>query len=121
MMIVTVLVAAVGAAGCAKRLGYTELNEPGHMKAFYLWYTGSQKSAAIQVNKGQSIYLAYNSKVEKGLLSVAVVDGQGQEVMNLPTGKRGIKEVKNLAGGQYFLVVQAEGSKGFFNIYWEVR
>ena len=107
--------------GCTKRFGYTSMNVPGHMKASYVWYTGLQRSAAIQVDEGESIYLAFNSKVEKGSLAVAVVDSRGQEIMNLPTGKRGVKEVKSPAAGQYFLVARAEGSKGFFDIFWEVR
>lgn len=118
-IIMLLLVMIIG--GCTKRLGYTSMNVPGHMKASYTLYTGSQRSAAIQVDEGQSIYLAFNSKMEKGSLSLTVVDGQGQEVMNLPTGKRGIKEVKKPAGGQYFLVVRAEETKGFFDIFWEVR
>lgn len=120
-IIMALLIIPLITGGCAPRLGYKELNAPGHMKASYTLYSGSQRSAAIQVDKGQSLYLAYNSEVEKGSLSMAVVDGQGQEVMNLSTGKRGVKEVKNPAGGQYFLVVRAEGSKGFFDIFWEVR
>lgn len=107
--------------GCTKRLGYTGTNIPGHIKASYMLYSGSEKSAVIQASTGQTIYFAYSSKVEKGALTMTVIDEQGRELVNLPAGKPGVKELDIQNNGKYFVVVRAEAAKGFFDIYWEVR
>lgn len=63
-------------AGCGQsqvQLGWIESNQPGHFRASYAMFSGSEVRRA-RAGAGETLVLQYDAKVDKGALAIRVED-----------------------------------------------
>lgn len=120
ILLTMAILVTITLSGCTKRIMWSGNDLPGHKKASYKSFTGTE-ARAFQVQKGQTVSFEYDSKVDKGTLSIKVLDSAKNEVMELPTGEKGSKELKVEKEGKYKLVITGDKTGGSFDIRWKVQ
>lgn len=89
------------------------------MKASFSVLSGTDKKS-IDIKEGSTVKVKYNVKVDKGQLSVKLVDPDNKEVISFEANKKGEKEIKAEKGGSYNVIIEADKAKGSYSLDWNI-
>jgi hypothetical protein len=121
----TLVVLAVVLVACSQssiRLGWVETSSPGHLKATYAEFTGTE-ARTVLVQPGKTLYLEYDAKVDQGSLLLEVEDPYGKPVwcVSLCEDCGETKALPVNSAGCYTVSVQGKAAKGGFDLKWEQK
>ena len=103
-------------------IGLRETHLPGLWRASYSTFTGS-KSDVFQADAGQTLDLEYNAQVDKGMLSIQVVN-PGDEVVWEASLKEDQAETTQVSldhSGRYAIRITGEETGGSWDLKWYVE
>lgn len=119
-ILVVLISTATFFSGCTTKIGWIATELPGHYKASYISFTGT-KTAVFNADKGQTVNVHYQSSNKNGELSIAILDSQGNKLLDIPINTEGSKELKINQKGKYKIIIQAKAAKGNYDIQWEIN
>jgi hypothetical protein len=107
-------------AGCDQssiRLGWVETSSPGHLKASYGEFTGTE-TRTVLAQPGETLYLEYDVEVNRGNLRLEVDDPYGQAIwcVALCTDCGETKALPVSKAGCYTISIQGEATEGSFDL-----
>lgn len=116
---------AVLVAGCGQssvRLGWVETSSPGHLKATYDEFTGLETRTML-TQPGDTLYLEYDARVERGKLSLEVEGPLGETVWctALCNDCGETRTLPVTSPGCYTISIRGEATEGGFDVKWEQR
>lgn len=120
LLLLVVLVAGCGQSSV--RLGWVETSSPGHLKATYDEFTGVA-TQTVPTQPGETLYLVYDARVEKGRLSLEVEGPLGETVWCtvLCNDCGETRTLPVTMPGCYAISVRGEATEGSFDVKWEQR
>jgi hypothetical protein len=112
----------VGCSQGAVRLGWVETSSPGHFKATYGEFTGTE-TLTVLAQPGETLYLEYDAEVGGGSLCLEVDDLYRETVwcVSLCEDCRETKALSVNRAGCYTISVQGEATEGGFDLRWEQK
>ncbi|MCE3199034.1 hypothetical protein JI735_14245 [Paenibacillus sonchi] len=119
-LLLALIVGSLLLAGCEKQVMYVGSSTPHQMKASYWLLSGTEKKT-LKLKKGDTLYLSYASKVEKGELSMKLYDPDHKLFKELETNKKGEEEVEIQQTGSYKLEVVGAGAKGSYKVSYKTK
>ena len=124
-LMAALLLVAVLVAGCGQssvRLGWVETSSPGHLEATYDEFTGVE-TRTVSTQPGETLYLEYDARVERGRLQLEVGGPLGEPVwcVALCNDCGETRTLPATTPGCYSISVQGEATEGSFNLKWEQR
>jgi hypothetical protein len=112
----------VGCGQSSVRLGWVETSLPGHLKATYEEFTGTETST-VSVQSGKTLYLEYDAEVSSGGLHLEIDDPYGETIwcVFLCENCGETKALPLSKAGCYTISVRGEAAEGGFDVKWEQR
>jgi hypothetical protein len=110
----------VGCSQSSSRFGWVETSSPGHVKATYAEFNGTE-TRTVLAQPGETLYLEYDAEVDNGSLQLEVYDPYGETVWCVALC-RDCGETKALPvymAGCYTISVRGEATEGGFDLKWE--
>ena len=109
--------------GCGQsriRLGWVETSSPGHLKASYGEFTGTE-TRTVLAQPRETLYLEYDAEVNRGSLRLEVDGPYGQAVwcVALCDDCGASKALPVSKAGCYTISVRGEATEGSFDLRWE--
>jgi hypothetical protein len=120
LIICTILIAAAMLTGCTRRVMWSGNSYPGNMEAKFQYFNGEEKTP-FNLKQGDSVTFTYDSKVEKGTLSIKVVSPDNKDVLELESNKQGTKDLKAETGGKYKVVIAGAEAGGSYDVKWKIN
>jgi hypothetical protein len=123
LMAATLVVLAGFLVGCSQssvRLDWVETSSPGHIKATYAEFTGTE-TRTVLAQPGETLYLEYDAEVSKGGLYLEVDDPYREAIwcVFLCDDCGETKALPLKRAGCYTISVQGEAAEGGFDLKWE--
>lgn len=115
-MWLVVALAAYGLTACASS------DVPGKLAYEYVAFSGV-KTSEFDARAGETIALHYDVVVDKGLLTILLVDPQREIVWGKEFDDDATEDVAidAIRGGTYSLVVEGVATAGSFDVTWKVE
>jgi hypothetical protein len=117
------LIVLVGCGGGFTCRGCVENSVPGHLTYRYQYLNGTI-TRRVNTNEGGILTVDYQATVETGTLTMRVLDPDGKAVweqtFNAGEDAASSVEVDLAQGGRYQLVVEAQETRGAFELDWQV-
>lgn len=102
------------------RLNSSFSSSKGHMKASFGTLSGSDMKY-VNFSKGENVDFKYKSKIEKGSLSIKLVDSDDNTVLEFEVNKSGTESLEIQKDDKYKVVIEGEKAKGSYDISWTVN
>ena len=125
-LLATMLVMLVGLlVGCDQsgvRVGWVEASSPGHVKAEYAQFTGTE-TRTVLAQPGETLYLEYDAKVDRGSLHLEVDNPYGETIWctSLCEDCGETKELPVKEAGCYTISIRGEATEGSFDLKWKQK
>ena len=138
ILLTTALLVVAGLfVGCGARsslrIGWLESGRPGHVTARYRTFSGVERKS-FRAKKNEAVEIDYEVEVEKGTLTLSVVDPDGEtvweETFEETQGDGGASRT-SFSGdyalepvpqaGRYKLRIEGDQTGGRFDVSWDVR
>lgn len=127
-LLAVLLISMTALVGCSNarssiRIGWVSINSGADQKvARYATFTG-RESALVRLTPGQTLNLDYVTEVNKGALSIAVLNPNNQVIWEvfLEAGRNDSVELNAEQGGTYELVIEGQNTSGRFDVSWDVE
>ncbi|AIQ67192.1 hypothetical protein [Paenibacillus graminis] len=119
-LLLLALIGTLLLAGCEKQLMYAGSNTPHQIKASYRLLSGKEKKT-LKLKEGDTVFLSYASKVEKGELSMKLYDPDHKLFKELETNKEGEEELKIQQSGSYKLEIVGTDTRGSFKVSYKIK
>ncbi len=126
ILMAATLVVLVGLlVGCSQssiRLGWVETSSPGHLKATYAGFTGTE-TRTVLAQPGETLYLEYDAEVDNGSLHLEVDDPCGGAIwcVSLCENCGETKALPVYRASCYTISVRGEAAEGGFDLKWEQK
>lgn len=114
VVILTVLTA------CQERAMWVGNSYPGNMEARYKYFNATE-AVTFNLKEGDTVAFTYDSKVDKGSLSIKIVDPDNKTVMELQSNQKGTEELKAEKGGNYKVIIKGSKASGSYDVKWEIE
>lgn len=111
--------------GCGQsniRFGWVETSSPGHVKATYSEFSGTE-TRKVAVEPGKTLFVEYDAEVDQGDLLLEVDDPYGEPVWCVSLCKD-CGETRALpvnSAGCYTISVQGRAAEGGFDLKWQQK
>ncbi|WP_042197191.1 hypothetical protein [Paenibacillus camerounensis] len=110
-----VLVLAMLLTACDKKMMFIASESGSKIKASYKLFSGTDDKK-VKLKSGETLTVDYKSKVERGELTIALYDPDGELVKDFNTGETGSEEITAGKDGTYKFIITGEGAKGSYEI-----
>ena len=103
------------------KLGWSGFEEADRIHYGYLLFTGSI-SKQLVIENGNLLTIYYDIKVDRGSLTISVIKISGRALWEQKFNQDSFGSVKIGLndGGVYSIIIKGEGTKGEFDLRWEV-
>ncbi len=112
----------VGCGQTSVRLSWMETSLPGHLKATYGEFTGTE-TRTVLAQPGETLYLEYDAEVDTGNLHLEVGDPYGETVWcaDLCQDCGETKALPVNSAGCYTISIRGEATEGSLDLKWGQR
>jgi len=122
---VVLLFIALAVAGCSTsqiRIGWIGTQSTDHMAYQYERFKGIER-AAIYVQGGETLALAFDAEVEDGILVLQVIDPDEAVLWErtLRSDSAGDVRLPMEQEGHYKITIKGQDTKGKFETSWEIQ
>ncbi|WP_170138281.1 hypothetical protein [Anaerobacterium chartisolvens] len=107
-------------SACQTSIFWVGNNYPGNMEASYMYFDGT-RYAKFNAKEGDSISFTYEFKVEKGELSIKIIDPDNETIMELQPNQKGTEKIEIKKDGDYEVVVKGSKAGGSYSIKWKLE
>ncbi|RCX07345.1 hypothetical protein DFR58_1564 [Anaerobacterium chartisolvens] len=84
-------------------------------------YFDGTRYAKFNAKEGDSISFTYEFKVEKGELSIKIIDPDNETIMELQPNQKGTEKIEIKKDGDYEVVVKGSKAGGSYSIKWKLE
>ncbi|MEK3875500.1 MULTISPECIES: hypothetical protein [unclassified Paenibacillus] len=117
---ILIIMASVLLTSCDKRIMYAGSSTKSKISGSYKFFTGTEEKK-LSMKSGETLSIDYDSKVEKGQLTMKLY-GPGNEVLTeLATNESGTEKVEAGKDGKYRIEIKGEDAKGSFKVAFKVK
>lgn len=121
MLVATITLFSLLLISCTDiEVGYVGSNTGNQINGTYKYFDGV-KSKVINAEAGNTIDISYSSEVNKGELSLKVLDSSHKTIAELEPNTTGTKEIKVSQDEKYELIIKGSGTEGNFKVEWEIN
>lgn len=119
---ISVLMIVILLASCEKKLMFVGSNfsTKNKVEASYKLFTGTEERK-VKMKNGQTLTINYQSKVEKGELTIKLYDPDDQLLKDLSTNKSGAEELEANKDGIYRFRITGDNTKGSYEITYNIK
>lgn len=117
---VLIIMASVLLTSCDKRMMFVGSSTKSKLSASYKLFTGTEEKK-VKLKSGETLSMDYNSKVEKGELSMKLYGPDNEVLKELGTNESGTEKVEADQDGKYRIEVKGEDTKGSFEVTFKVE
>lgn len=115
-----IIIAAISIlTACTEQVMWSGNSYPGNMDASFKYFNGPQ-DMPFKLNEGDTVTFTYDSKVDKGSLSIKIVDPDNKTVKELPSNQKGTEEIKAEKGGNYKVIITGNKTSGSYDVKWKI-
>ncbi|MEK4853621.1 hypothetical protein NST04_27520 [Paenibacillus sp. FSL H7-0756] len=105
---------------CDKRMMFAGSSTKSKLSASYKLFTGTEEKK-VKLKRGETLSMDYNSKVEKGELSMKLYGPDNEVLKELGTNESGTEKVEADKDGKYRIEVKGDDTKGSFEVTFKVE
>lgn len=105
---------------CDKRMMFVGSSTKSKLSASYKLFTGTEEKK-VKLKSGETLSMDYNSKVEKGELSMKLYGPDNEVLKELGTNESGTEKIEADQEGKYRIEVKGEDTKGSFEVAFKVE
>ena len=116
------LILLVFFTACTIKVGWVSKNIANRFSASYYLFEGKQVDR-IRLKPAESLTLDYDIEVEKGSLSLQIINPQGEIIWTVKFLEDAESQLVFIAetGGLYKVIVLGENAKGSFKLDWVIE
>lgn len=119
-ILVLILTLMLSLTACDKSLLWVGSNIGSNLHASYKLFTGNEVKK-IKAKSGETIIIDYQSKVEKGDLSIKLYDPDDTLIKEFATNEAGVEEIKADKDGKYKIKIVGEKTTGNFKVDYKIE
>jgi hypothetical protein len=112
---ILILLICTSVSGCSIGVGYSR--SVAKISGSSSSWTG-EKRKEIEFEKGQTVMFRYRSKVDRGELSIQLLDPQGEVIHVFETNKKANIQKEIVDEGTYIILVSGTEFKGTYQVEW---
>ena len=120
--LISTLILLVSLTACTIKVGWVSINFGNRFSASYQHFNGKQVDR-IRMKPGETLTLNYEIEVDKGALSLQIINPQGDPIWveNFLEDARSHFAFRSETGGVYKAIVLGEQTGGSFKLDWVIE